>query len=72
MAVTSAQDYAERLRVADLRVTRPRVAFLGVLYDQPHADTETIVSGSLYGFSVDEADAIHWGRCSTCSIAPIS
>jgi Fe2+ or Zn2+ uptake regulation protein len=35
-------DYAERLRLADLRVTRPRVAVLGAVCEHPHADTETI------------------------------
>ncbi|MDP9164700.1 MAG: transcriptional repressor [Actinomycetota bacterium] len=149
MPVTAAQDYAGQLRLADLRVTRPRVAVLGVVFDQPHADTETIfdsvrtrlpevsrqtvydvlvalatvglvrriqpsgsvaryesrvgdnhhhvvcrscgviadvdcafgdapcltpfdVSGSLDGFSVDEAEVIYWGQCFTCSTAPIS
>ena len=40
--VTSASDYPERLRSADLRVTRPRVAVLEAVYEHPHADTETI------------------------------
>jgi Fe2+ or Zn2+ uptake regulation protein len=40
--VTSAPDYAEQLRLADLRVTRPRVAVLGTVCEHPHADTETI------------------------------
>ena len=35
-------DYAEQLRMADLRVTRPRVAVLDAVYAHPHADTETI------------------------------
>nr|WP_194945718.1 Fur family transcriptional regulator [Mycolicibacterium malmesburyense]CRL67146.1 Fe2+/Zn2+ uptake regulation protein [Mycolicibacterium malmesburyense] len=35
-------DYAERLRAADLRVTRPRLAVLEAVYGNPHADTETI------------------------------
>ena len=33
---------AERLRAADLRVTRPRVAVLEAVQARPHADTETI------------------------------
>jgi Fur family transcriptional regulator, stress-responsive regulator len=36
-------DYAEQLRMADLRVTRPRVAVLEAVYAHPHADTETIL-----------------------------
>ncbi|MGH3737634.1 MAG: Fur family transcriptional regulator [Micromonosporaceae bacterium] len=31
------------LRVAALRVTRPRVAVLGAVYAHPHADTDTII-----------------------------
>lgn len=31
------------LRGASLRVTRPRLAVLGVVYDHPHADTSTII-----------------------------
>lgn len=40
--MTFAPDYAERLRFADLRVTRPRVAVLEAVHGHPHADTETI------------------------------
>ena len=35
-------DYAERLRMADMRVTRPRVAVLEAVHANPHADTDTI------------------------------
>jgi Fur family transcriptional regulator, stress-responsive regulator len=35
-------DYADQLRMADLRVTRPRVAVLEAVQANPHADTETI------------------------------
>jgi Fe2+ or Zn2+ uptake regulation protein len=42
--VSSAPDYAEQLRTADLRVTRPRVAVLEAVRDHPHADTDTIYS----------------------------
>lgn len=34
--------YAERLRRADLRVTRPRVSILRAVQTNPHADTESI------------------------------
>jgi Fur family ferric uptake transcriptional regulator len=40
--VTSSPDYAEQLRSADLRVTRPRIAVLEAVQANPHADTETI------------------------------
>jgi Fur family transcriptional regulator, stress-responsive regulator len=40
--VTSAPDYAEQLRTADLRVTRPRLAVLEAVQTNPHADTESI------------------------------
>ncbi|WP_081491153.1 Fur family transcriptional regulator [Mycolicibacterium phlei] len=36
-------DYAQKLRAAGLRVTRPRLAVLEAVYGNPHADTETIV-----------------------------
>jgi Fe2+ or Zn2+ uptake regulation protein len=34
----------ERLRAADLRVTRPRLAVLEAVHAHPHADTDTIFS----------------------------
>nr|WP_186243415.1 Fur family transcriptional regulator [Mycobacterium simulans] len=37
-------DYTEKLRMADLRVTRPRLAVLEAVHANPHADTETIFS----------------------------
>lgn len=40
--VSSADELAARLRGADLRVTRPRVAVLQAVHAHPHADTETI------------------------------
>jgi len=42
--VPSTPDYADQLRLADLRVTRPRLAVLEAVYAHPHADTETIFS----------------------------
>ncbi|PQE02359.1 Fur family transcriptional regulator [Mycolicibacterium parafortuitum] len=35
-------DYAQQLRGAHLRVTRPRLAVLEAVSGQPHADTDTI------------------------------
>lgn len=37
-------DYADALRNAELRVTRPRVAVLDAVKGHPHADTDTIFS----------------------------
>ncbi|WP_077089211.1 Fur family transcriptional regulator [Mycobacterium rhizamassiliense] len=42
--MSSTSDYAEQLRSADLRVTRPRVAVLEAVHALPHADTDTIYS----------------------------
>ncbi len=39
---SSTADYAQQLRAADLRVTRPRVAVLAAVTAHPHSDTETI------------------------------
>ncbi|MGE0781665.1 Fur family transcriptional regulator [Mycolicibacterium sp.] len=40
MGMTS--DHAERLRAAELRVTRPRIAVLDAVQQHSHADTDTI------------------------------
>jgi Fur family transcriptional regulator, stress-responsive regulator len=36
-------DFAGRLRAAELRVTRPRVAVLSAVHEHPHADTDSII-----------------------------
>ena len=36
-------EFEQLLRNAALRVTRPRVAVLGAVYGNPHADTESII-----------------------------
>ena len=36
-------DYEQMLRGADLRVTRPRLAVLTAVHDQPHADTHSLI-----------------------------
>lgn len=36
-------DYERMLRGASLRVTRPRVAVLSAVHDEPHADTASII-----------------------------
>jgi Fe2+ or Zn2+ uptake regulation protein len=45
--VTSAPDYGDQLRSADLRVTRPRLAVLEAVHAHPHADTESIFGAVL-------------------------
>ncbi len=36
-------DFADQLRTAALRVTRPRLAVLHAVHDSPHADTDSII-----------------------------
>ncbi|WP_160103106.1 Fur family transcriptional regulator [Rhodococcus sp. T7] len=42
--MSSTMDFARQLRLADLRVTQPRVAVLDAVQANPHADTETILA----------------------------
>jgi Fe2+ or Zn2+ uptake regulation protein len=39
-----ASDFEAQLRAAGLRVTRPRLAVLAALRDNPHVDTETVIA----------------------------
>ncbi|MEV4314068.1 Fur family transcriptional regulator [Actinocrispum sp. NPDC049592] len=39
----STSDFERMLRGVALRVTRPRVAVLSAVHDQPHADTDSII-----------------------------
>jgi Fur family ferric uptake transcriptional regulator len=41
--VPTPMDHERVLRGALLRVTRPRLAVLGVVHDHPHADTDSII-----------------------------
>jgi Fe2+ or Zn2+ uptake regulation protein len=59
VSVPSTSDYAERLRMADLRVTRPRVAVLEAVYTNPHADTETIFSAVRAGLPDVSRQAVY-------------
>ena len=36
-------DYEAQLRAASLRVTRPRLAVLTALHENPHVDTDTVI-----------------------------
>jgi Fe2+ or Zn2+ uptake regulation protein len=57
--VSSTSDYAERLRLADLRVTRPRLAVLEAVDAHPHADTETIFSAVRVGLPDVSRQAVY-------------
>ncbi|WP_424074224.1 Fur family transcriptional regulator [Mycobacterium sp.] len=52
-------EHADRLRMADLRVTRPRVAVLEVVDAHPHADTETIFSAVRIGLPEVSRQAVY-------------
>jgi Fe2+ or Zn2+ uptake regulation protein len=52
-------DYSAQLRVADLRVTRPRVAVLEAVHAHPHADTETILSAVRIGLPDVSRQAVY-------------
>jgi Fur family ferric uptake transcriptional regulator len=41
--VTTTSDFERRLRAADLRVTRPRLAVMAAVESLPHADTDTLI-----------------------------
>jgi Fe2+ or Zn2+ uptake regulation protein len=41
--VSSPSDFGRMLREAALRVTRPRVAVLSAVHENPHADTDSII-----------------------------
>jgi Fe2+ or Zn2+ uptake regulation protein len=57
--VSSTAEYADRLRMADLRVTRPRVAVLEAVDARPHADTETIFSAVRIGLPDVSRQAVY-------------
>jgi Fe2+ or Zn2+ uptake regulation protein len=57
--VFSTADFAEQLRVADLRVTRPRVAVLEAVHVHPHADTETIFAAVRKGLPDVSRQAVY-------------
>ena len=55
----STSDYAEQLRAAALRVTRPRVAVLEAVHANPHADTETIFGAVRAGLPEVSRQAVY-------------
>ena len=56
---STSTDYSARLRMADLRVTRPRVAVLEAVHAHPHADTETILSAVRIGLPDVSRQAVY-------------
>jgi len=57
--VSSSASYADRLRMADLRVTRPRVAVLEAVNANAHADTETIFTAVREGLPDVSRQAVY-------------
>lgn len=57
--MTSSPDYAEQLRTADLRVTRPRLAVLEAVQANPHADTESIFGAVRAGLPEVSRQAVY-------------
>jgi len=57
--VTPSPDYADQLRAADLRVTRPRLAVLEAVHAQPHADTESIFGAVRAGLPEVSRQAVY-------------
>ena len=57
--MTPAPDYADQLRAADLRVTRPRLAVLEAVHAHPHADTETLFSAVRSGLPEVSRQAVY-------------
>jgi len=57
--VSATADYTEKLRIADLRVTRPRIAVLEAVDAHPHADTETIFSAVRIGLPDVSRQAVY-------------
>ena len=59
VAVSHSTDFSEQLRLADLRVTRPRLAVLEAVCAHPHADTETIFSAVRVGLPDVSRQAVY-------------
>jgi Fur family ferric uptake transcriptional regulator len=57
--VPSTSEFAEQLRISDLRVTRPRVAVLDAVHAHPHADTDTIFGAVRAGLPEVSRQAVY-------------
>ena len=56
---STSTEYSAQLRMADLRVTRPRVAVLEAVHGHPHADTETILTAVRSGLPDVSRQAVY-------------
>src|SRR6202000_3065450 len=56
---STSTDCSAQVRMADLRVTRPRVAVLQAVDDHPHADTETILTAVRSGLPDVSRQAVY-------------
>src|ERR1700712_3504100 len=52
-------DFERMLRGAALRVTRPRVAVLAAVHDNPHADTDSIIDVARVGLGDLSRQAVY-------------
>ncbi|TSE01469.1 transcriptional repressor [Skermania sp. ID1734] len=57
--MSSTPDYATQLRMADLRVTRPRLAVMEAVHAHPHADTDTIFGAVRTGLPAVSRQAVY-------------
>ena len=57
--MATAYEFEARLRAVALRVTRPRLAVLSALQDQPHADTESIIRAVRAGLGEVSHQAVY-------------
>ncbi len=55
----SPSELSDLLRMADLRVTRPRIAVLDAVHANPHADTETLVGAVRAGLPEVSRQAVY-------------
>jgi Fe2+ or Zn2+ uptake regulation protein len=57
--VPTTADFEGMLRLAALRVTRPRLAVLAAVHDHPHADTESIIDAARVQFGDISHQAVY-------------
>ena len=55
----SAAGFERMLRAAELRVTRPRIAVLTAVHDNPHADTDSIIGAVRKGLPEVSHQAVY-------------
>ncbi|GAC69616.1 Fur family transcriptional regulator [Gordonia soli] len=57
--MASSADHAGQLRAADLRVTRPRLAVMQAVHENPHADTDSIFTSVRSGLPGVSRQAVY-------------